>query len=1017
MHGKLPAEEAHDDFDTDSSEDAAPILSKSRDVSQQLDEVGQQLDEVNQQMHAVTASRGFRSAVSGAGRWLLMVGLAGAIFATAIWSLPAKLVGAEHSSMAKWANAAELAQRSRRRDGALVAEVFTFGAPAATRRPLVDESSENGCFSGLRIYSATLKSDFTTDRVATDPVSWITNQFNYSHPKMDSMVLWDQDLKDSPITACGASPSWVDLPAADDLWVTYLHTGYEDLLRAHVEYLKGLSKTSTKAAAEASTIALRRLQALPLAGTGGDLRLRLERAFLMVHFAFMIYQTSPQRLATDARDLGWNLVGTASSLSTSVFRVDNRDRVALYQHPVSLECVLVFEGTDRTDTSDWYADVDGISAPFCDIGEAHEGFRNKLTRMVGSPDYREAIYSKLGYCSLLTVTGHSLGGAQAELFAACANSKEKVDNRASGDHELIAFRKSVPKRLPDFYFDTAGGQFVVNTATGLCLDVRGTMEIEAGNLIGLYDCENKTSSYSQDQKWDFAAGGYIINRHSRLCLGLRSDEGESKVVLTQLFCNESAAAGWEVNSEGYLEHKPTKLCVDGDVNLVACPASDMRWTITSDGFFKNLATGLCLDVEGDSPEAYAKLLVYSCETASINKTDQRWTIEKDGRVRNLISGLCVHSLLNNKDSTQQLVLNGCSEPGTDDPNARDARVDFLLGGFLRTKTKGLCFDVVGHPGGSGAPVVLAPCRFAGFSGRWKHDPEGFIRNVGGDWLKAQLCLEVFGEHDSGEKRQAGAKIHTDVCEIGTDQRWFFESGHMKNSVGARRCMGILKTGEPKHDVVSLTTCYEWLGVYWEYSGDQSIHNLYQDLCIGVYRTSDDNRPKVVVVSCKSISPDIWIHVWLYSPGGHIVETMTGLCLSWTGDLSLGRQVPELVKCGEGDYDQQWTVEDGLITPSKHEGDHACLATSPGAGALDLMGVVLEFCPKSGQTWRWGEGGRVINDDTKVCLKAEEDKTNCVPSNMHAGACVTTSDGKTERLVTSECDPEDARQVWEVLKDW
>ncbi len=34
--------------------------------------------------------------------------------------------------------------------------------------------------------------------------------------------------EDSPITACGASPSWVDLPAADDLWVTYLHTGYED---------------------------------------------------------------------------------------------------------------------------------------------------------------------------------------------------------------------------------------------------------------------------------------------------------------------------------------------------------------------------------------------------------------------------------------------------------------------------------------------------------------------------------------------------------------------------------------------------------------------------------------------------------------------------------------------------------------------------------------------------------------------------------------------------------------------
>jgi len=58
-------------------------------------------------------------------------------------------------------------------------------------------------------------------------------------------------------------------------------------------------------------------------------------------------------------------------------------------------------------------------ASFCGIPNVHRGFRNQVRRAIRSEMWKTEIQPKLAACSKLYVAGHSLGGGQAQLVAAC----------------------------------------------------------------------------------------------------------------------------------------------------------------------------------------------------------------------------------------------------------------------------------------------------------------------------------------------------------------------------------------------------------------------------------------------------------------------------------------------------------------------------------------------------------------------------------------------------------------------
>mmetsp|Transcript_39049 Transcript_39049/g.125525 ORF Transcript_39049/g.125525 Transcript_39049/m.125525 type:complete len:1029 (-) Transcript_39049:93-3179(-) len=924
---------------------------------------------------------------------------------------------------------------------ALVTELYTFGAPGSAREPLIDETDAEGCFPGLRIYSAAMRPGLRYDVPVADPIAWITAQFNYTHPKMKVLEVWETDIKDNPVSPCASD---ANVPPRDDFWWTTGHTVYEDILRAHVEYLheqtgSGGGVSDGAAAADgARADAARRLRSLRELAAAGSPQLEavlpvMERAFLMVHFAFMIYQDSPQKLALDAQDLGWSLVGLASvvTAASSPFGSDSRDRASLYQHPVSLECVLAFEGTDRKDPSDWYSDIDAASSPFCEMAEAHHGFKHKLMRMVSSADYREAIRSNLGYCSALTVTGHSMGGSQAELFAACANRQPKVTDPVIPDFELISFTTGIPKRLPDFYLPPSPGQFFRNLETGKCLDVRGTMQTQSDTPVDLYDCETPWANYSKDQRWKMSAEGHFVNELSGMCMAV--DNSVDPPVLVQRVCENSTQVGqlnqtWELTTQRFLRNKKSGLCVDSLLDIVQCPYNDMKWRrMEADGRLVSNVSGLCVDVQG-SPGVTpnAPLLLWPCELAAggaaANGTDERWTIEADGRVRNTLSGLCVHSLLNNENSKEELVLGECSEENA--TNTTDLHVEMLLNGFIRSRSNGLCVDARGSLAEKGASVVLAPCRHGGATGEWKLDPGGFVRNVGSDWDHAQGCMEIFGTHDTGEKLMDGARLHLDVCEVGTDQRWYFKGGSLKNGIGARKCLDIKQSYEDDKHELMLSTCAEWMGVFWEFGSDFTIRSTYADRCIGVLKDAEKTggRRQVKAVSCSSLKEDALIDVWQLFQSGSIIDTSSGKCLSFVGDQGVdANPVLALLDCGSTDpsVHQRWDWADNLLKPRSGRQRHACVGFDDrgSENGDDQADLVVKMCPEMSQTWEHTMAQHIFNPDVGVCLDVQEEtssSSHCTFFDRVTGACEMFVEGEHQRLMTAQCDPMRTRQRWELL---
>ncbi|CAE8668901.1 unnamed protein product, partial [Polarella glacialis] len=119
------------------------------------------------------------------------------------------------------------------------------------------------------------------------------------------------------------------------------------------------------------------------------------------------------------------------------------DNIFIVQDRDTLDCVLVFEGASTL--AELGTPYKCYGTGYCGFKDVHAGYRDKLWWLMkySMPKLRP----KLEKCNQVTVTGHSLGGALADIFSACANSQRLNDP----DHRQQMWHEGTPESMTEVY--------------------------------------------------------------------------------------------------------------------------------------------------------------------------------------------------------------------------------------------------------------------------------------------------------------------------------------------------------------------------------------------------------------------------------------------------------------------------------------------------------------------------------------------------------------------------------------
>lgn len=228
----------------------------------------------------------------------------------------------------------------------------------------------------------------------------------FAHPLMDSIILRTFDQENPILKPC--SEDEIFKPDRDTSYYSHLHESgrYAKYANAQNEY--------------------------PMLGTTAG-------------FAALAYynETYQAKKARTTGVLGWNLVGT--NIPGNNLTIIEGDTVSLFQSPSNLECILAFRGTD--DKWDILNDCNIAGSNFCGFENVHQGFVNEI-KALSTRAVHENIFPLLPMCAKVYATGHSLGGAVAELFTACANRAIAPDADGYNDHSKVAWTWGTPTLLP-----------------------------------------------------------------------------------------------------------------------------------------------------------------------------------------------------------------------------------------------------------------------------------------------------------------------------------------------------------------------------------------------------------------------------------------------------------------------------------------------------------------------------------------------------------------------------------------
>jgi len=158
------------------------------------------------------------------------------------------------------------------------------------------------------------------------------------------------------------------------------------------------------------------------------------------------------------QEVGYTFVGEAA---------EDDDVTRLFQHSETLDCIIGFRGSDAA--GDWIDNAGFGSRSFCNFEDVHSGFVQKFVTTVTATVFQNNIRAHFPKCASITATGHSLGGAVAELFAGCANrgmqgltplAELSRGNGLTVAHRgwmeymqykgQIAWNRGTPELIPDF---------------------------------------------------------------------------------------------------------------------------------------------------------------------------------------------------------------------------------------------------------------------------------------------------------------------------------------------------------------------------------------------------------------------------------------------------------------------------------------------------------------------------------------------------------------------------------------
>jgi hypothetical protein len=276
----------------------------------------------------------------------------------------------------------------------LVDQLYTFGAPMVGDDIIENPASSSGCFSGYRVIREETKFLYKVDIVV--PLLWPAA---YNHPKMKTLKVNTE--KSDIVEACG----W-KVPA------TTFRTG-SVALHSREDYVS----MSTAKAGAAASLALN-----------------------------VSYNENEAEVASLARRAGWGLVDTAFGYGDlSWLPIIGKAEVShLFQHPETLDCMITFEGSDSLEN--WLDNLNFGKSSFCKLPtRTHSGFQDAMRIITAGRDFQQKIRPKLPSCRSVRAVGHSLGGAIASLFAACANNFARAGG--DGDFGNITWTRGTPRKM------------------------------------------------------------------------------------------------------------------------------------------------------------------------------------------------------------------------------------------------------------------------------------------------------------------------------------------------------------------------------------------------------------------------------------------------------------------------------------------------------------------------------------------------------------------------------------------
>lgn len=947
-----------------------------------------------------------------------------------------------------------------------VRELYTFGAPATSLKPLYDSMTPGGCFAGMRVATSSLNQIGARVVIQHDPVPSLLD-FIYKHPLIDyASVSLDEDRPNN-ITTCAYfkenQARLKDTPKWDGLWWVDGHMDYPSITLAHADRFAGTPSVRVdpvdlpplESTEEAVTGPYpgdgkygRRLQGTLEFGSVSTQDFhnvpkpeKYQRTALMAELAFLNYLVSGQ-IGIGANIWGWTMVARANAVTgtgaaagmlgrskqgytdfvsgskaydlmwTGDSYLDGfGDHLMLLQHPQTLDCVIVFEGSGLSDTEDWLSNLNFFSVNYCGFGQAHRGFRAKLYRMVGGIDYIQSVRQAAKHCATVAVAGHSLGGAQADLFAACANNPLKPGEDGYIDHRLTSLPKRKPRRLKPYHADRTAGVFIRNKGNNLCIDVIGTMVMEYRRRVIMYYCETPDSGYSLDQKWDFdTKGGQIVSRLSTKCV---TAQAESATV-DQQPCFPASSPNytsqvWELTKEDFLRNKGSDLCLNPDMQLVRCPFTQQQFDLQENGLFVHRFSGKCLHVKawGGARDG-TELVLWPC--LQVEGTYQHWELTQNKHLKNTLSGRCVVERLR-VGSLQELqepalVLGPCIE-------GEAIPFEINEGGFVMNTQTARCMAVRGENGlvTDGEKIDLALCEGKNHivNGLWKYDPRGFLFSVGGGEHHIYKCLEIFGEPwQEEQKNKTGQRLWLDFCETNTDQKWEITGdGHIQTVIGGKKCLGFRRGESVTSDMVDTQLWIDdcdavqesslYLEMKWRRVKGRIVNRL-SNKCMeytpgNPFLQGTSGGPTVLPARWNSSSSSAGT-LWSMHANGAIVSQLDGLCLD-VGGPDFAKYPPLTTRPCTGTPGQNWTLGKAGLLKNQLKG--LCAGSFLDDYDPEEMGLFLKPCPDSAhQEWDVLPGGQIRHKETSKCLDSPKEGETL----------------KFYELTARECDLSRTEQKWE-----